>query len=339
MTKKIISLLSLILFSTALLTAKGQVPEDPYSDGASLSEPGIYAKVKTDKGTMIFRLDYEKTPLTVLNFINVAEEGFYDGLSFYRHIENYALFAGDPSEKGSFDAGYNYPQEAKGAYSHNQAGILSMDAVSGMSSSSRFFITLTADAELDSKYTPFGQLVEGNTVLAKAARDTVINSIEIVKTGSAAQAFKTDEKEFARLSKVALDSQLELFRNENPDVITAVDTMGEGVQKTLTGIYYKVLREGYGVKPEPGDTVSVHYTAMLVDGTIFDSSVARGTPFEFQVGTQSVIPGWDEILLSMMEGEERTVIIPPNLAYGSAQAGPIPPNSWLMFQVEFLEIK
>ncbi|MBB6482386.1 peptidylprolyl isomerase [Spirochaeta isovalerica] len=339
MIKRIWAVITLLLISTVLLSAKGQTTEDLYKDGESLLNPGIYAKIATDKGTMIFDLDYETAPLTVLNFINVAEEGFYDGMEFYREIENYALFAGDPANNGSSDIGYNFPVEMDSSLTYDQPGLISMDAVSGMSSGSRFFISKTTDSVLNGKYTAFGRLVEGNAVLAKLKRGQEILSVEIVRTDSDALSFQTDQDTFNRLSKVALDRQLETFKTENPDVFAAIDALGEGVQKTLTGIYYNISREGNGIKAQNGDTVSVHYTAMLIDGTVFDSSISRGQPFEFTVGTQSVIAGWDETLLSMSIGEQRSVIIPPNLAYGDVQAGPIAPNSWLLFQVELLDIK
>lgn len=339
MTKKIIAAFSVLILTSVLLSAKGQGPEDLYKNGESLSNPGIYAKMDTSKGQIIFQIDYANTPLAAINFINLVEEDFYNGLMFYRSIEKYALFSGDPQNNGSSDAGYNFPVEYNSAISYDTSGILSMDAVSGVSSSSRFFITRTADPVLGEKYTAFGTLVEGNAVLNKLKRNDSLNFIEIIRTGNDAAAFKTDEKEFSRLSKIAMDKQLESFAKNNPEVVKAVESLGEGVQKSLTGIYYKITREGNGVSPEAGDEVSVHYEAKLIDGTVFDSSIAKGAPFEFVVGINSVISGWDESVMAMSIGENRTVIIPPNLAYGDVQAGPIPPGSWLLFDIEFLGIK
>ncbi len=339
MTKKLSLILSVLILSTAMLSAKGQVAEDAYENGDSLKNPGIYAKIDTIKGQMIFQLDYNNAPLTVMNFIKLSEEGFYEGLQFYRDIENYAIFSGDPKNDGSSDAGYNYPMEVNLSLTHDNKGILTMDAVSGMSNGSRFFITKTADPVLNEKYTAFGELVEGNKALASIKREMIINSIEIIRTGSDALAFDSSESEFTRLSSKALSSQLDTFRVEHPEEAAAVEMMGEGVQKTITGIYYNITSTGNGVRPEEGDTVSVHYVGMLVDGTVFDNSVTRGVPFEFSVGTKSVITGWDETVMAMTVGEKRNVLIPPSLAYGNNQAGPIPPGSWLLFEIEFLGIK
>jgi len=339
MIKRISAVLTLLLISSTLLSAKGQSPDEMNKDGESLNNPGIYAKINTDKGTMIFDLDYKSAPLAVLNFINVAEEGFYNDMIFYRDIANYAIFSGDPTEDGSGDNGYNFPVEMDSKLTFDGPGILTMDSLSGMSSGSRFFITKTTDPILNEKYAAFGQLLEGAKVLSKLKRGNMIMTVDIVRTGSEAQAFNTDKATFYSLSKEALDRQLEAFKLENPAVVAAIDSLGVEVHKTLTGIYYSISREGNGISPQRGDTVSVQYTGMMIDGTVFDSSVSRGKPFEFAVGTQSVIAGWDETLLSMSVGEERSVIIPPNLAYGDIQVGPIAPNSWLIFQVELLEIK
>jgi len=102
----------------------------------------------------------------------------------------------------------------------------------------------------------------------------------------------------------------------------------------------EILKEGTGAIAKKGDTVSVHYVGVLENGAKFDSSVDRGTPFEFTLGSGQVIPGWDIGVEGMKIGETRKLTIPPELAYGSSGAGStIPPNATLIFQVELLGIK
>ena len=97
---------------------------------------------------------------------------------------------------------------------------------------------------------------------------------------------------------------------------------------------------GDGTKPNSGDVVSVHYRGYLADNTQFDSSHDRGQPFTFSVGQGRVIKGWDEAILDMTVGSKRTLIIPPELGYGSRGAGrSIPPNAMLIFEVELISIK
>jgi FKBP-type peptidyl-prolyl cis-trans isomerase len=110
----------------------------------------------------------------------------------------------------------------------------------------------------------------------------------------------------------------------------------EGVTTTASGLQIQTLKAGTGESPKASDTVKVHYTGTLVDGTKFDSSVDRGRPATFQVG--GVIKGWTEGLQQMKVGGKSRLVVPPELGYGPAGTGPIPPNATLVFEVELLEI-
>ncbi len=106
-----------------------------------------------------------------------------------------------------------------------------------------------------------------------------------------------------------------------------------------TGLGIIDIEAGSGETPEAGQTLAVHYTGWLSDGTKFDSSLDGGTPFEFPLGEGQVIPGWDEGLATMQVGGKRRLIIPPELAYGEQGRPGIPPNAELTFDIELLEIK
>ena len=110
--------------------------------------------------------------------------------------------------------------------------------------------------------------------------------------------------------------------------------------KTIQGMKIETTKEGTGPEITNGKTAVVHYTGKLTDGTVFDSSVTRGTPFEFPLGAGMVIKGWDLGVLGMKVGEKRVLTIPSDLAYGERGAGgAIPPNATLVFDVELLGIK
>lgn len=109
------------------------------------------------------------------------------------------------------------------------------------------------------------------------------------------------------------------------------------VKTTASGLQYEVIKEGTGPKPKATDTVKVHYTGTLTNGTKFDSSVDRGEPIEFPLS--GVIPGWTEGVQLMSVGSKYKLYIPPELGYGPGGQGPIPPNSVLVFDVELLDIK
>jgi peptidylprolyl isomerase len=106
-----------------------------------------------------------------------------------------------------------------------------------------------------------------------------------------------------------------------------------------SGLKYTDLVEGTGPTPQKGQMLTVHYTGTLTNGNKFDSSVDRGQPYEFRIGTGAVIKGWDEGLMTMKVGGKRRLVIPPALGYGASGTPNIPPNSTLIFEVELLGIK
>jgi len=117
------------------------------------------------------------------------------------------------------------------------------------------------------------------------------------------------------------------------------DAKYKDYEVTSSGLMYKDTEVGYGATPKEGQTVVVHYTGTFEDGSVFDSSVPRGKPFEFRIGVGQVIKGWDEGVMTMKVGGKRKLVVPPKLGYGSQQRGSIPPNSVLLFDVELIDLK
>ena len=141
-----------------------------------------------------------------------------------------------------------------------------------------------------------------------------------------AQAEMQAQLDERRVQEVA---EIDKYLKDNP-----------GMKQLETGVYLKTVKKGNGDKVEPLQNVKVHYTGRFVDGTVFDSSVERGTPVEFTVGAGQVIPGWDATVSGMKVGDKVTVLIPSDLAYGdgSMTRGAIPPYSPLVFDIELLEV-
>ncbi|MCG8454061.1 MAG: FKBP-type peptidyl-prolyl cis-trans isomerase [Spirochaetales bacterium] len=335
--KRILPFLALLLVCSPGLFASGEKEE---------LAPGLYAVMETSRGTMTFQLDYEGTPLAVANFCGLAEgilpnevkelgEPYYDGMMFYNAIPNYAVFSGDPSADGSGGPGYTLPRET-GSMNAGLSGALVADGFGSESQGSRFFLTLGEDAYLDQKYTAFGHIVHGEQILRKLRNGDVIHQLQIQRIGADAEAFIINERVITNLKSQARTAEIEALGSKNPELKTAILALGEGLEKSPTGIYYSVENSGEGSSPKNNDRVSMHYTGRFLNGQIFDSSVNRGQTFDFTLGRDGVIPGWIEMVTAMKAGEKRQVIIPPHLGYGDREFGPIAPNSWLVFEMELV---
>ena len=138
---------------------------------------------------------------------------------------------------------------------------------------------------------------------------------------------------------IAVIAALVYFANQGRQTTDEVE-LGANAVTTDSGLRYEDLVVGEGAAAQSGNTVTVHYTGWLVDGTKFDSSVDAGQPFEFQLGAGRVIAGWDEGVAGMQVGGKRKLVIPSELGYGAEGAsGVIPANAVLIFEVELLAIK
>lgn len=306
---------------------------------------GIYAKFKTTKGDILVKLTHDKTPGTVGNFVALAEgkqknnskplgTPYYDGLKFHRVIADFMIQGGCPLGTGTGNPGYQFDDEFRSDLKHDKPGILSMANAGPGTNGSQFFITHVPTPWLDGKHTVFGEVVEGQDVVDAISKGDIINAIEIIRVGEeaqqwdAVQVFKTfnAEKE-ERIAKAREKTEKEL----------AIET--EGFEKTESGLFYKIIEKGTGKQAEAGEEVAVHYTGMLLDKTVFDSSYRRKQPLKFTVGVGQVIEGWDEGILLLQEGDKARLVIPSDLAYGSRGAGGvIPPNAPLIFDVELVKV-
>ena len=312
---------------------------------------GLYAKFITAKGNIICALEFEKTPLTVANFVGLAEgtknlgggagkEGvrFYDNLTFHRVIPDFMVQGGCPLGTGTGGPGYTFPDEIDPTLKHSGPGILSMANAGPGTNGSQFFITHVATPWLDGKHTVFGHVIEGQDVVNAIKTNDKLTSVEIIRVGAKAKAFKSDQAAFdallASMDKraqekelTAMEDSVKQIKQQWPDAIT-----------TPSGLQYVVVQKGTGTAtPSSGTMVKAHYTGKLLDGTKFDSSYDRGEPISFPVGQGRVIKGWDEAFLAMTKGEKRVLIIPAKLGYGPSGRGPIPPNSTMVFDVELVD--
>jgi cyclophilin family peptidyl-prolyl cis-trans isomerase len=268
-------------------------------DEHSKLSDGLYADIETNKGNIIVALEFEKTPVTVANFISLAEgkntfvseqykgKSFYDGLKFHRVIKDFMIQGGDPLGDGTGDTGYKFKDEFTDLKFDN-GGILAMANSGPGTNSSQFFITHVATPWLDGKHTIFGHVVEnGMDVVNKIEQDDFIKKITIIRKGDKAKKFDavkifTDfySHEAENLKKQALiDAEnKKLYDAKYKAVKEQKVAYFEGIKKTatqsVTGLQYKIISKGKGKKPVNGATIYIHYSGFLENGELFDSSLA-----------------------------------------------------------------
>lgn len=309
--------------------------------------PGLYAELHTSKGKIALQLEYAKTPVTVANFVSLAEgknpfvanefkgKPYYNGLKFHRVIANFMIQGGDPKGDGSSGPGYSFKDEFDPSLKHDKPGILSMANAGPKTNGSQFFITHKDTPWLDNKHSVFGHVVEGQKIVDAIAQNDVIEKVVIIRVGKEAKAFDAAKTFTDYYNTKAEEDKKEAAAKETLKAQALKEF--ENAVTTPSGLKYIVIKEGTGAMPAATSNVKVHYTGMLLDGKVFDSSVQRGEPIDFPLN--QVIKGWTEGLQLMKEGAKYKFYIPSNLAYGERGAGGvIPPNADLIFEVELLKI-
>ena len=267
--------------------------KDPH---ASLKD-GIYAIIETRKGSITTTLEYQKAPVTVANFITLAEgknkfvhedfagKPFYDGLTFHRVVPDFMIQGGDPAGDGSGGPGYQFTDEIT-ALAHSQPGTLSMANAGPGTNGSQFFITHVETPWLDGKHTVFGYVTSGMEVVNAIGIGDEIVSVEIVRKGEAAKKFDAVKvfSEYVSTAEVQRKKQAEAdaeqkkhynqrYREVKEAKAAELAALKKKSTRTSTGLRYTVLEKGSGQKPAPGEIIYVHYAGFLEDGQMFDTSM------------------------------------------------------------------
>ena len=306
---------------------------------------GVFAVLDTEKGQIVLDLYYDKTPMTVANFVGLAEgtldaadgKKFYDGLKFHRVIADFMIQGGDPRGNGTGGPGYSFPDEFIAGLEFDKPGKLAMANSGPNTNGSQFFITHVPTDWLNYKHTIFGEVVTGQEVVDAVEQDDTIKSIKIYRQGDKAKKFKVNQEIFDNLIKDNEAKQAKL----KEELLAKVT---EGCEKTPEGIYYKIMQEGSGEKCGERQFVKVEYVGYLVDGTLFDATKGlfpQGghDPVSFVTHAGQMITGFDLMVQDMKLGELRKIILPPEMAYGPDGYGPIPPAAYTCFDVQLIEIQ
>ena len=178
---------------------------------------GLYARIETDKGVLVARLHFQEAPLTVGNFVGLAEGAlkwrdpgsetikqsrFYDGLTFHRVVKDFVIQGGDPEGTGRGGPGYYFPDEFSPKLKHDGPGVLSMANAGPDTNGSQFFITFAATPWLDGRHSVFGRVVQGLDVIGRIAAGDRIRRVTILRIGTEARAFDAVEAIRAKLKTV-----------------------------------------------------------------------------------------------------------------------------------------
>lgn len=344
----IIVAIALVLLTVALIIhAQSHTGVKTMTQSTTQKKEGLFALINTKKGTITCELFYEKAPLTVCNFIGLAEgklkatggKHFYDGLKFHRVIKDFMIQGGDPKGNGTGGPGYKFVDEIDSSLVFDKPGVLAMANAGANTNGSQFFITHKDTPWLNGKHTIFGQVLEGQDVVMSITQGDIIQSITIQRVGDAAKAFSATQEDFDKYSLVAKQKALAQKEAANAQQLQQIQKQFPDFTKTEEGIYYKIKKEGKGDKVGSHKAVSTDYTGYFITGEVFDTSKGRA-PLDFVTDGGQMIRGFDIMTQDMKVGESRTVVLPPELAYGSQGIpGVIPENSYLAFDIELISAK
>jgi cyclophilin family peptidyl-prolyl cis-trans isomerase len=283
-----------LIFALALTTIYSCKKEE--SNGLP---DGLFAKIETNKGNIILQLNYDKAPITVANFVSLAEgknefvtnenlknRPFFDGMKFHRVIANFMIQTGDPLGNGSGDAGYKFKDEICDLR-FDKGGVLAMANSGTATNSSQFFITHLETPWLDGKHTIFGHVVQnGMETVNKILQDDFMTKVTIIRNGEAAKKFDAVKifKDYYTVEAVNQKEAATKLENEKASFLEkykpAIDAKVKyfadkklKTTKTASGLQFLITKKGTGKKPSIGETVFIHYAGFLENGFLFDTSI------------------------------------------------------------------
>jgi peptidylprolyl isomerase len=327
---------------------------------------GLYAEIRTSKGLVVARLEFEKTPMTAANFVGLAEgtidnaafdlgRPFYDGTVWHRVVPGHVIQTGQAQSTKSRGPGYQFPNEVHAQLNHDRAGMLNMANGGPNTNSSQFCITLGDRSYLNGDFTVFGEVVEGLDAVMKIVQGDAVESIRIVRVGAKAEAFHPTTESFRAMVKAAEAGVAEHEKRK------------KAAEEDWVTRYYAGGTRVTEAGPPASMSVRVRYTGIELRyvGNVIDrvgppieeirfGSGANGAPafedaglvFAVEPGKTKINPGLDGAIGGMSAGERKTVIVPAALGYGRAGTYPpevpgkrrfvVSPNALLVYQVEVL---
>jgi len=352
MRKLLLMISAITLLSTGASAQKKEKQKVNKMDKEFLSKQadGMYARFETNRGSIYTLLEFKKTPMTVANFVGLAEgkikntakaEGtpYYDGLKFHRVIPNFMIQGGCPLGTGTGDPGYKFADEIDTSLKHTGPGILSMANAGPGTNGSQFFITHVATNWLDGKHTVFGHVIQGQDVVNAIQGNDTLKQLVILRKGKDAENFDAAKVFESEKANVGAKAAAKAKAEEDARAVANAEALKRfaNAKTTSTGLKYIIEKEGTGDSPKPTDNVTVFYNGTFTNGKQFDGNFGK-EPITF--GLNQVIPGWTEGLQLLKPGGKGIFYIPYQIAYGENghPSGVIPPKSDLIFEVELVKV-
>jgi cyclophilin family peptidyl-prolyl cis-trans isomerase len=327
---------------------------------------GLYAEIRTSKGLIVARLEFEMTPMTVANFVGLAEgtienaafepgRPFYDGTVWHRVVPGHVIQTGQAQSTKSRGPGYRFPNEIHARLNHNRAGMMNMANAGANTNASQFCFMLGDRSYLNGDYSVFGEVVEGLDVVMKIAQGDTIESVRIVRAGAKAREFRPTTESFRAMLKAA------------EAAVADHEKRKKAAEEDWVSRYYSGATWVTEAKPGASTQRRVRYTGIGLRyvGSVIDrvgppieevrfGSGADGVPvfedaavaFAVEPGKTKINAGLDGVIGGMAAGERKTVVVPAALAYGRAGMYPpeipgkrryrVSPDTTLVYQVEVL---
>jgi peptidylprolyl isomerase len=314
---------------------------------------GLYAEIRTAKGTIVARLEMDRTSMTVANFVGLAEgtianaafdpgRPFYDGSVYHRVVPGHVIQAGVPQSERAKNPGYRFPNEVHARLNHGRAGMLNMANSGPNTNASQWCITLGDRSYLDGDFTVFGEVVNGLEVVMRIAQGDVIESVRIVRVGARAQEFHPATNSFRAMIQAAEKRVAEHVGKKRAAEEEWVARNYPKATGPAGGVLTERLVAG-AVSATGGGPLRARYRGKAVryrgdvigrEGGPLDEiafgSGANGAPgyidlpdvFTVEIGKTKINPGLDAVIASMAPGERRIVIVPAESGYGRAGAYP-----------------
>lgn len=328
---------------------------------------GVYAEVTTNRGLIVLQLEFEKTPMTVANFVGLAEgtiknsavplgTPYFDGTKWHRVAPGHVIQTGIAKESKEGGPGYKFPNEIRPDLNHDQAGMVNMANSGPHTNGSQWCIMLGNRSYLDGDYTVFGHVHQGMDVVFSIVQGDEIQAIKIVRVGKAAKNFRPTTESFQRVVNEAIARVKEDDAKRKQAEEETITKNWPNAVSGENGLKYIVVHEGKGKTSAAGARLKLSYTGKTLGGTAFVSTAEAGKPyrgdkpeaFEYVVGSTHVTPGFDASAAQMKTGEKRLLIVPGDQGYGipgfyakeikGEKRFHISPNTILVYEVELVEM-